>query len=133
MTNGNANRSGGLDRPAATEMIGGVVPEGLVKRLDTMATWEPDDSPRAAALREAADTLRAWPPKQSDGKRLENPAFEINGYRVDPAENIKQMRIVFYGEHGQKQVLGHLTLDTPEAYEFAALILKNYDALEGIK
>lgn len=132
MGTGNANRSGGLDRPKATEMIDGVVPEGLIKRLDSMVNWEPPDSPRAAAIREAADVLRNLPPKQSDAKRLDNLALAIKGYRIDTSEDPKEMRIVFFGLHGQKHVLGYLTFDSSEAYEFASGILRNYDELEGI-
>lgn len=129
----NANRCGGLDRPEAAQVIGGVVPEGLVKRLDAMVGWEPADSPRAAAIKEAADVLRHLPTRQSDEKRLDDPLFLAKGYRIDTDDSAKQMRVVVFGEHGNKRVLSYSLLEANEAYEMASAILKNYDTLEGIK
>lgn len=112
---------------------GGIVPEGLVKRLDTMVTWEPADSPRAAALREAADVLRKLPTRFGDAARLEDGRFEAKGYRIDSDDDEKQLRLVFYSTAGQRDVLAYMLLDSAEAYEYATAILKNYDRMEGIK
>lgn len=111
----------------------GIVPEGLVKRLDHIATWEPADSPRALAIKEAADVLRNMPVRLRDSARIEDPRFAIKSYRIDTSVEAKEMRIVLFAEHGQRNVIGVLTFDSPEAYEYATIVLKNYDKLEGIK
>lgn len=129
----NANSGGRLDRAEVAEMSpGGIVPEGLVKRLDSMVGWEPSDSPRAVALKEAADVLRNLPKKLSDERRLDDPAFQSRSYRIDTHQESSTMRIVYYGQSGQKEVLAFAVLSTPESYEMAQAILKNYDKLEGI-
>lgn len=112
---------------------GGIVPEGLVRDLEKYAEWEPKDSPRAIAMRLAADTLKSLPTRQRDHDRLDSKAFEIKGYRLDVAEESKALRIVFFNMIGQKNVLGYLELSAPGAYDFSADILKRYDQLEGIK
>src|SRR3954468_23805605 len=122
----NANRCRGLDRTEASEMI---IPEGLIDRLDLFSRETADD-PRAAAIKEAADVLRALPGKMSDGKRLESELFAAKGYRIDTNLKDKELRIPIYGAVGNKQVLAYLVLTSPEAYEMAQLILKNYDLLE---
>lgn len=113
----------------------GIVPEGLVKRLDHILTWEPADSPRGLAIKEAADVLRHMPVKMRDAERMEDSRFAVKSYRVDTslAEDAKEMRIVMYAEHAQKNVIAVLTFDSVEAYEYAQIVLKNYDKLEGIK
>lgn len=118
---------------AKDDTLGGIVPEGLVKRLDTMAGWEPADSPRAAAIREAADVLRTLPTRQSDGVRLHDPHFQSHSYRIDSNKEEGEMRLVIFRNSGQQQVLGYMVMTTPESYELAQVVLKNYDLLEGIK
>ena len=110
-----------------------IVPEGLVQRLDTMVGWEPPESPRAAALKEAADVLRKLPTRQTDSDRLKDPLFVVEGYRIDTNTEAKGMRIIFFGEPDDKKVLAVTTLRSSDAYEFAQDILKKYDILEGIK
>lgn len=70
--------------------------------------------------------------QQSDAQRLNDPAMQARGYRIDTDTDSKTMRIVFFGQHGQTDIRTYMVLDTPESYEMAALILKNYDRLEGI-
>lgn len=112
---------------------GGIVPEGLVKRLDTMSGWEPPNSPRAEALKEAADVLRTLPTIQKDGERLHDPHFQSHSYRIDSNKEEGEMRLVIFRNSGQKQVLGYMVMTTAESYELAQVVLKNYDQLEGIK
>lgn len=119
---------------AQTEIpVAGIVPEGLVKRLDHIATWEPADSPRAIAIKEAADTLRNMPVRMRDSARIEDERFRVKSYRIDASVEGKELRIVLFADHNQKNVCGVLTFDSTEAYEYAQLILKNYDKIEGIK
>lgn len=113
--------------------LGGIVPEGLVADLDKFSTWEPADSPRAAAMKLAADTLRKLPTKQSDRARFDNQDFSVKGYRIDTNAEDREMRIGFFHAPGQTQLLGYMHLTSSEAYEFAHTVLKNYDTVEGIK
>lgn len=117
------------------EPIGGVTPENIVRDLEKFAAWEPADSPRAIAMREAAAVLRALPVKQSDAKRLDDDAFAIAGYRIDIDDESKEktMRIVFFGDKGNQRVLGYRILNTSDAYDFSTRIMSDYDKLEGIK
>lgn len=108
------------------------VPPGLVALLDKMTTWEPSDSPRAAAIKQAADVLRKLPTRQTDADRLDSPAFQSKGYRIDTDVEAKNLRLVMFGASDNKQVLSYTLLDTPEVYEFASKLLKSYDELEGI-
>jgi hypothetical protein len=115
------------------DLTTGVVPEGLVRDLDRMVTWEPADSPRAAAMKQAADVLRNLPTLQSDAKRLENQTLQAKSYRADIDEDNKEARLVFFGDHGSKRVLGFMLMTTAETYELAQYLLKQYDSMEGIK
>lgn len=118
---------------AKTELPGAQVPENLVRDLEKMATWEPKESPRAAAMLEAADVLRHLPVRQSDEARIDSPALRFKGYQMHSNVTRKIMRIVCFGKEAQRDVRGYFELDPTEAYEFAHTILKNYDKLEGIK
>lgn len=111
----------------------GIVPEGLVKRLDTIATWEPADSPRAAAIKEAADVLRNMPIKLNDKKRLVSPAFQADGYRIETDVGRKEVRFICYENTDRTNLLAYLVFDSAEAYEFAGTILKAYDKVEDVK
>lgn len=125
-----------MDRTKTAEVKlppGGIVPETLVRDLEKFAAWEPADSPRATAMREAAEVLRKLPVRQRDTDRIDNKDFAIRAYRIDTAEEAKEMRIVFYNLAGQKSVLGYLELKAPAAYDFANDVLQHYDQLEGIK
>ncbi len=112
---------------------GGVVPENLCRDLEKFAAWEPADSPRAVAMREAAATLRKMPVVMSDHKRIDDAAFAIQSYRIDTSVESKDMRIVFFNLAGQKTLLGYLEMKAPASYDFATDVLKHYDELEGIK
>lgn len=70
---------------------------------------------------------------QTDTKRLDDPAYCAKGYRVETDDNAKDMRVVFYGDSGAKNVIGWMILTSPEAYDMASTILRNYDRMEGIK
>lgn len=70
--------------------------------------------------------------QQSDAQRLNDPAMQTKGYRIDTDVESKTMRIVFFGQHGQTDIRGYMVLDAPESYDFGSLVLKNYDRLEGI-
>lgn len=125
-----------MDRTKAAEVTlppGGVVPENLVRDLEKYAAWEPADSPRAVAMRDAAKVLAALPTRQRDADRLDSDAFEVKGYRIDTSAESKDMRIVFFNKVGQKIVLAYLELSSSGAYDFATDVLKRYDVLEGIK
>lgn len=111
----------------------GIVPEGLVRDLDKMVGWEPADSPRGIAMKQAADVLRNLPTLQSDSKRLENHTLQAKSYRADTDGDNKEMRLVLFGDRGSKRVLGFMLLTTAETYEFAQYLLKQYDTMEGIK
>lgn len=115
------------------ELTTGIVPENLVRELDKMAGWEPADSPRAIAMKQAADVLRDLPTRQTDSQRLDNPLLQAKGYRADTDEENKEARLVFFGDRGQKRVIGYMLLTTPETYDFGTYLLKQYDKLEGIK
>lgn len=82
---------------------------------------------------EVAQVSAPIPTRKEDEARLDEEAFAVKSYRVDTCVEEKEMRLCFFGEHGQRRLLGYLTVDSPEAYEFASLVLKNYDKLEGIK
>lgn len=112
---------------------GGIVPETLCRDLEKFAAWEPADSPRAVAMREAAKVLATLPTRQRDKDRLDNDAFEIKCYRIDVSAESKAMRVVFYNIEGQKSVLGYLELSSDGSYNFANDVLKHYDEIEGIK
>lgn len=125
-----------MDRTKTAEVKlppGGIVPENLCRDLEKFAAWEPADSPRAIAMREAADVLRKLPVRQRDADRIDNSAFAIQSYRIDTDEESKGLRIVFYNLAGQKSILGFMELRSPAAYDFATDVLKNYDQIEGIK
>lgn len=70
---------------------------------------------------------------QIDRGRLDDPTFCAKGYRTETDDKTKDMRIVFFGDSGQKNILGYMILSAPEAYDMASSILKDYDRLEGIK
>lgn len=112
---------------------GGTVPENLVRDLLKFAAWEPVESPRATAMREAAAVLAKLPTRQSDDSRLKDKVFAVSGFRIDTSNESKQMRIVFFHKPGNKQVLGYMELESPGAYDFATDVLKYYDQIEGIK
>lgn len=125
-----------MDRTTTAEIKlppGGVVPENLVRDLEKFAAWEPADSPRAVAMREAASVLAKLPVRQRDSDRIDSPAFKINSYRIDTDEESKAMRIVFFNLAGEKSTLGYLELSSDGAYTFSHKVLAKYDQLEGIK
>lgn len=125
-----------MDRTKTAEVTlppGGIVPETLCRDLEKFAAWEPADSPRAVAMRDAAKVLATLPTRQRDKDRLDSDAFEIKGYRIDTSDESKAMRIVFFNLVGQKSVLGYLELSSDGAYNFATDVLKHYDQVEGIK
>lgn len=125
-----------MDRTKTAQVTfppGGIVPENLCRDLEKFAAWEPADSPRAVAMRDAAKVLASLPTRQRDDDRLDSNAFEIKGYRIDTSDDPKAMRIVFYNLAGQKSVLGYLELSSDGAYNFSSDVLKHYDKLEGIK
>jgi|SRR5579864_5185218 len=120
---GNANRSGGLDRPS---------PAQVIADLDKFVGWEADGSPRVAIMREAAALLRRFAPK-AGGDPLEDPDYQARSYRLDTDKREKQLRICFFRDHRQKGPLGYLVLETPEIYSLGTDLIKHYDSLEGIK
>lgn len=116
-----------------TDVPGAAVPEGLVDRLVHFQQWVLPGSPIQQALKDAAAALSALPVKSSDASRLKNEAFLAKGYRIETNEKDKEMRLVFYNERGGKGTVAYMVLESPEAYEFATDVLKNYDRLEGVK
>jgi hypothetical protein len=115
-----------------TNPIAGIVPEGLVGRLESFQKWVLPGSPIEDVLKEAADVLRKLPPKLSDKQRLESLTFESNGYRIDSDCKSKTIRIVYFAKHNESGVLAYRLFDSSDAYEFAGRVLKAFDHVEGI-
>jgi hypothetical protein len=124
MSDGNADSGRRMDRPTAQKVIAD---------LTKFADWEPADSPRAAAMREAADVLRQLAPRQSDSDQLEDTALQAVGFRLDVEHESKQLRIAFFKDRGQKGLLGYMVLECPEIYDLGTDLIRRYDQLEGIE
>jgi hypothetical protein len=117
---GNANRSGGLDRPS---------PAQVIAALTKFADWEPPDSPRAKAMRDAALTLRQLAPQAGD----EDSELHATSYAIETHKPTKELRLSFFKDLDQKGLLGYLVLESPEVYDLGMYLIKNYDKLEGIE
>lgn len=120
MGTGNANRSGGLDRPS---------PAQVIAALTKFADWEPLDSPRAKAMRDAALTLRQLAPQSGD----EDAELQAKGYSVETHKPTKELRLAIFKDRDQKALLGYLILESPEIYDLGTELIKHYDKLEGIE
>jgi hypothetical protein len=120
---GNANRSGGLDRPS---------PAKVIADLTKFAEWEPADSPRAITMRDAALALSQLAPRQAGQDPLQDPALHAKSYRIETHPATKELRLAVFRESGHKGVLGYLVLASPEIYDLGTELIKTYDRLEGI-
>jgi|ERR1700726_2496128 len=121
MGTGNANRSGGLDRPS---------PAKVIADLTKFADWEPADSPRAIAMRNAVLTLSQLAPRQAGQDPLIDPTLHAKNYSVEAHPATKEVRLAIFREG---RVLGYLVLASPEIYDLGTELIKNYDKLEGIE
>ncbi len=125
MGTGNADCGGGLDRPS---------PAKVIADLDKFAQWEPPESPRAVAMREAAAALRALAPRQPIKNPLDDPEFQACGYKTELSkDDDKLLRLTFYGATGNRRPLGFMILRSPEVYDMSTHLLRKYDELEGIE
>lgn len=99
--------------------------------LEKFAGWEPRESPRAAAMHEAAGLLRLLGPRPKHV--LDDPNFQARGYQIDMDTRNHQLRLSFFRERQQKGPLGFIILEAPEIYDLGRDLIKHYDNLEGIK
>lgn len=115
------------------DVVGAVVPEGLVERLDKMRAWVLPGSPIEDVLAESADVLRKLPVRSGDADRINNPDFLAQSYSIETADEEKEVRLSMFTRHGQRGLLSYMVMGSSEAYELAHAILKAYDSVEGIK
>ena len=85
----------------------------------------------ARAFTSAADAIRILS-KQKGLTPTENEAYQATGYAISLNEESHEMRFSLY-QGDPKNARSFVILESPEAYEMAQVILKNYDTLEGIK
>lgn len=128
----NANRRGRVDRPEAAEvnkpiLVECVTPEGLRARAEIMRKQGDESCARHLELA-AAEIEKLRKPK-----RLDDDSVCAHSFGTAVNTDCKEMRLAFYAKAKQKDLLGYMLFDPPEAYEFAHVILKEYDELEGIK
>jgi hypothetical protein len=112
-----------MDRPTAAKVIAD---------LTKFADWEPADSPRAIAMRDAAEWMRQFAPRHGADDPLDDPALQARSYAIETHAPTKTMRFSIYRENGQKGLLGYTILESPEIYELGTDLIKRYDKLEGI-
>lgn len=120
----NADNRRRLDRATVTQMIAD---------LDKLAGLGLPDDPRSAAMQSAAAMLRQLAPRQNDIDPLEDPALQAHCYRTDTEPSTKQVRILFFRDRKEECLLGYTIMDTPEVYDMASALMRQYDKLEGIK
>lgn len=129
----NANRGGRLGRSKVAQVTSApvfvemVTPEGLRARATIMR--EVGDESCARHLELAADEIT----KLRKPKKLDDDSVCAHSYATALNTDGKELRLAFYANAKQKDLLGYMLFEAPEVYEFATHILKQYDTLEGIK
>jgi len=125
-----AGRSGGLERPTATEMREAiqipesVSPEGLRARADLVRRIGDESCARHLEL--AADEfVRLREPKKND------PDLEATAWTWTAVE--KTTHEIKLSLIREKQVLGYLVLPAEKVYDLGDHFLRLYDQLEGIE
>ena len=110
--------------------------ESLVDISDTLTAAgvkaRSDEAPGyAEAFDAAALTLLALAIRRQPD-RITDPALRATGWHAEMNEDKKEMRLSFY--HGaQANIIGWMTLPTPEIYALSERCLKIYDVFEGVK
>lgn len=130
-----------------------------VAELEKFAGWEPPESPRAAAMLEAAAVLRSADAMVDSANEacevatkllekqtalLERHTAQLEKHNNDPNLEAyafdtslngdeKKMRLSIYRESNKTGLLGYMIFTAPEVYDFAQEFLGEYDQLEGIK
>ena len=125
-----AGRSGGLERPTATEMTEAiripesVTPEGLRARADMVRKALGDES-CARHLELAADEIARLKARRVG----DDPALEATAYSTAVEKSTREAKFTLLRE---KRVLGYLVIPCEKVYDIGIHLLHLYDQLEGI-
>ena len=126
-----AGRSGGLERPTATEMREAiqipesVTPEGLRARADMVRKALGDES-CARHLELAADEIARLKARRVG----DDPALEATAYSTAVEKSTREAKFTLLRE---KRVLGYLVFPCEKVYDIGTHFLRLYDQLEGIE
>lgn len=126
-----AGRSGGLERPTATEMSEAiqipehVTPEGLRVRADIVRKSTGDES-CARHLELAADEIARLKSK----KNSDDPNLEADAYSTAVEKSTREAKFTLLRG---KKVLGYLVIPCEKVYDTGTHLLHLYDQLEGIE
>lgn len=105
----------------------------LIGELKKYADWEPPDSPRSKAMREAAEALTVAKKIIADSTPTDDDKLMAKSYRIETSEEYSQLRIYLFNDRAQRNTLGYLQCESAEVYDLGTSLLKHYDKLEGIK